>query len=439
MILRPTPLDVDRKNLTITFANHEWKHYYRFHSTKKVVTTVPFIYIQPANPFVAQGRFIETEPDESFEDLTRTRSQLEVCSAPKPEKYNYYAERYRHFTSAFGITPSNFRKIFNAAAWNLWVKPIEPWAWSFAYTRNGFKPRILNRIGAALPILSSLYPDTYNIAPIVILYNRPLPEIKSILGRKLWRDLCHNSKTRNRLIMNAVLAQVDEGAAPEGESVRGIDRRSIEFLNTVPSTFLARPRAAENARIYMEMRHAHPNLALRAFVDPKASFLADSFYTIRDTIRMYEQMGHEPPSHITMRSWKQKHEEITKLQRLGQYPHRAFKWLDVDPDLKNTYKFDRFQFRPLCTPYEVYREGEVMGHCVASYVPDINAGRYVVWSVYEDGAHKGTLGCSRRTPHTGRLTFNQLKGHHNSCLSHDTETMSIHLITMLNKRPYVDS
>lgn len=302
-------------------------------------------------------------------------------------------ESYKEFTSKYGITPRNFIKVHNAIKTEQWINPVRDLSKKlcFGFSRKPCASSI-ERLHKQLPTIRRIQADGIdNIIPICFELNSTPSELKSELGKGLWKQLCKNSFTRNLLISKCVhIANICTGS----DTVE-----SVKTLNLLPSGVLKRggnsPVPMSDAGVWICNNKLHVG-GTRRDVD----YIR---HTYDDTKRMAKQLNRAfTPAKWTLEKLNEKHEEYCSLvNALESSPDK----LPVLDNIKvKTDKYKGYDITLLDSRYLIKKEGIVMHHCVGSYTDSVVEGRYLVYSITKDGERSSTLGINILTPHLELLS-----------------------------------
>lgn len=302
--------------------------------------------------------------------------------------YGSTKNSYKQFNEVYGITPTNFKKCFNAIMNDLWVKPIEKHAKRYAFNSTGkINPVALSMIWENLDKIQQCEKDGIeNIIPFVCFKSKTPEELKKEYGKSLWKTICKQSMTRNKHI-----ARVP----------RNVDVNSAVKL---PSYFL---KMGGNAGIFWN------ESTVWAFnhglYNKKAKYaLADLrkwMNTYDDTKRMAVQLGKKFNHNWTPDKLNEKHEEFVHAIMLKRYSPKPHEHL-VNFKHK-VVEHHGFVAELLQSPLAIREEGEAMHHCVGGYAEMVAEDKYLVYSIKKDGQRSSTLGIWKQN---GKYEFNQQYG-----------------------------
>lgn len=287
---------------------------------------------------------------------------------------------YKAFSDQYGITPSKWRKVFNAKMTDIWRIP--DWALFAMFTRTGIKKRLKIDVHAVRmyfdhkDICDQLHKDGIeNLLPFVMYYGIPPHELRKRFGKSTWRIIANNSKTRNhQLVMR--LMRVSSYPDP--------DPTAINKLLHIPTTLLPLTHLVELDVLLAMHRCINSCKQVKQMCKDSQSHL---FF---DTMRMAQQLGRTLDVHnMTLTQWEKKHKEFS--EHITKRKHSPEPFDNVVP---HVYEKGEYQAIALISPYEVAMEGHTQHHCVASYIHSIFMGRYLVYRLNRYGQHYGTIGVS---------------------------------------------
>jgi hypothetical protein len=289
----------------------------------------------------------------------------------KSEYISMRVARFKYFTNHYGITPAAFKKVFNYHMTNMW--PIPEWAKFSVFTQKGSKREIseahVHLYFQAEPLILQAHDDGLdNLIPLIMLHQIDPYDLKQLFGKAAWKRLSHNSKARNALIAQKTTTR------HTGAELSLIPTTVLKVFNDV--TFVPAIRAM------MEFEPRFKNVV---------NMVQDSnmYNIIDDTIRMAGDLDvqHALKHAHTRNQWLALHNKLAKILHAQQYTETPY------PHLKShVYKEESYDVILLTSPYEIWHEGEVMHHCVSSYIDAVKHNRYRVYSVYKNAEKYATLG-----------------------------------------------
>lgn len=297
-------------------------------------------------------------------------------------KYGYGKTGFKQFTDKYGITPTNFRRKFNAIMTELWVKPVEEWVVQYGFSSNRqVCSEKLRRIYKALPLIEQCKKDGLdNIIPFVLVLNKTPQELRKGFGKGLWKRLCKNTKTRNKLI-----AEYSKGCTLTVKAVKDVPssilkrgKRGILGFRYRPSVIYALP-ALINKYGVRGLSGAHIEKPIR------------DLRIIQDTISMAEQLG-RPISQMSMEKWYEKHDQYAEEINARKYSKETYECFKGIPDRLKSVSHGNITASLLTSPYDIVMEGKTMHHCVGMYSDRVEDGKYLVYHIDDGEGEESTAG-----------------------------------------------
>ena len=303
-------------------------------------------------------------------------------------------EQAKSFTRRYGITPTNVAKKFNGIRYSEVISKHPEWAKVVQTKKGRINPWLFETLVSVELVDHAIKDGLRNITPFIVYYNESPKELKKRFGDKVWKKLCKNSYTRNRLIMHAGRISLP----PDG----------LQFLDNYPSTLL-------KGRWYTSDYRAL-NLALQVVGCSMSKMntlenvraIARICQTWEDTERMCNARGIAFNPNWSWRRIQEEHHNLTTEQQreyqrqLAERDLEYAKLLAVDfrtlhKGLQD-FKFDSGVVATALTNMEqVQVEGQKMHHCVGSYATECARGQYVVYHLTK-GAEEVTLGINCTGP-----------------------------------------
>lgn len=307
--------------------------------------------------------------------MVSTRELMRMFGYHGISKYNC-----QKFNEEFGITPVNLRKKLNATIRKIWIDPIEQEVKRYGFSYGSkLNPRSVQQIWENLDVIREVQEDGLdNLEPFAAILGKNPQQMKEIVGKSAWKQLCKNSRTRNTYIASALLR-------------RGFS--SVKTINSFPSWVLKqgyrghipfddtglwvleqfKPGEARN------MRRLGQFLGFRRMIMERS-----------DTKRMANELGLKFSEKWDYPTIHKKHEEYTKLIEQRRFSKDVFDWAK-DFKVKGLTHGD-FEAILLDNAYAIAEEGMEMHHCVASYADASRSGDYLVYSILRKGERYSTLG-----------------------------------------------
>jgi len=344
---------VDQENKVISYNGLEWGSYKLYKSVYYVTEEV----------------------------LTRTKTHV---TSGHPAAVN------KLFTKTFHITPSNFKKVFNAMMYALWVKPYKKDIHKYlTFSAGRITPKVVNKYHKVKTILDQNKKDGIeNISPICFATGQTPQQLKTRVGKSAWKKICKNTFTRNLLIAKHM----------------GSSTGNINILLETPSSILKQANSpyAKGAResLYAIRKAGFPlTHTFRHSADRNKVKLIQNIYA--DTERMSKQLEKAFNSDWSIGKLQAKHSEYADIIRKRKFSDEPFAVLD-NITVKHL-EFGEYTATLLTSALEIVQEGDAMHHCVSAYVDSVREGRYLVYSIKKDGVRSSTLGVFSPTKITGIL------------------------------------
>lgn len=358
-----------------------------------------------------------------YADAKKVLSDFEAWNLPISGKHKNPTARA--FSDKYGITASKFKAVFNAKMLNLWVDPIKEHANRFAYNSNGkLKDYMVCIIWEMLPEIEQAKKDgIYNIVPWILHEGKNPQELKEHFGKSVWKSLCKQTMTRNKLI------------ASNSKRFR-YGEESIHSAIKLPSYLLKRGGNQQFSWDWTtEYLFANNLLNGKHFKRTGSAGIREQVRLrniLVDTKRMAGTLGKGFNVSWSPEKMKQKHEEYVELINLKRYspePYECLKHFKV-----KQIEHEGFVATLLDSAALIHREGKEMHHCVGGYASYVADGNYLVYSITKDGERSSTI-AFRKWVWDEEWQFNQHYGHCNAHVEdkHEKEFKDI-LLELLNEK-----
>ena len=290
------------------------------------------------------------------------------------------------FSKSFKITPSMFIKVVRDLQYKALVAGItEKCLWG-CYGMGGPKRKlkIPKSFLQTKPLLIQCIKDGQeNITPLVAKLGKTPQELRKEFGKGIWKALCKNSLTRNRLIAQNMTSLVD----------------SIKTLYDLPSSGIKQWRGCGAID---DLYIITIKLAKKARCLTNKSKFSDINNVVRDTSRLAARAnaGDINPKWSLTR-FKKEHEELTQKVNVLHYSKEkifkeSYSVLPKKVELESVN--GTLTATLLTTPSEIAEEGVKMRHCVAGYSSLCEQGKYAVYHIEGEYGYSSTLGLRSYVP-----------------------------------------
>lgn len=304
--------------------------------------------------------------------MVSTREVMKAFGYHGISKYNC-----QKFNEEFGITPVNLRKKLNATIRKIWIGPIEQEVKRYGFSYGSkLNPRSVQKIWENLDVIREVQEDGLdNLEPFAAILGKNPQQMKELVGKSAWKQLCKNSRTRNTYIASIMLKRW------------GID--SVKTINSFPSWVLKqgcnRYIPINDSGLWV-LEQLKPGEAR----NKKRSIISRMLIERSDTERMANELGLKFSEKWDYPTIHKKHEEYAKLIEQRRFSKDVFDWAK-DFKVKSLTHGD-FEATLLDNAYAIAEEGRMMHHCVASYADASRSGDYLVYSILRKGERYSTLG-----------------------------------------------
>ena len=314
----------------------------------------------------------------------------------------------KQLTELLGCTPKVFAKVLRACQYKLWVKGKEDLVSKLCFNSNGLHPGKIMLLNAHYSIIQRYLQDKqFNLIPFAHAYGLTTRDMKKTVGKGVWKFLCSNSFTRNKLLTIFPI-------------------NALEHVHKLSSSVLK----------HMPIRNYPCNFDALYFADStlrKQKCLYDKEKFIRlthlfsDTYRLCNRFGITFNPLWSEKRMEQEHNKLLKLDLKTK-----IKNIDLKYNLRKNIvmKYKDFTATPVTSPLELHELGIQQHHCVFSYNDRIVAGRYMVYKVEKDSNVISTIGI---TVNQDRFILHQHYGFANKPVTDDEAVLAQMLIEQLNR------
>lgn len=280
-----------------------------------------------------------------------------------------------------GTSSGAFRKVWNGCVYHNYVAPLRkknvPGKGhnifdDFFYSKYRLKTQNISWVYDNIDMVEELYKKgSRNIVPFVLSFKESPKELKKRFGKGVWKRLCKNTFHRNKLIVSHI-------------SYRGHDKQGVHNL------LYSRSKAIE--LFYSSTPEVIKYLSdnMDSWKDEYEGEQIKDYYC--DTNRMAGMLGIEFNPNWRYKRLKEEHNKMAKELAYRKERPFDFEWMSILDFSVKELTLGEFKATLLTNSGEVKEEALVMKHCVASYIPLINKGQYMVYSITLGGVRYSTLG-----------------------------------------------
>lgn len=300
--------------------------------------------------------------------------------------YNCRRDFYKTVTNVLGMPPAVICRIFNGNMLDLWQ--VEPFHSNLGFCMKGLSPLNVHRIHAVLPLLQQAEAvGAMNITPFIHFFGVGPGKLREMFGRGLWKELSHNSFSRNKAFVERA-KHISGGLLNAETNCCSSAVELIRSIRSAPTTFLRSPlissrRLGEHSLFTFNLLAHDLGSYMAALKYLKAN--PSSIFMPRDTRNLLEQEGHPPLKSPSFKVWQDRHDKLVELRTRRKYSKDP-----VTPQ-RPTQVIDGFEFVHLVSAFSLQEEGTALHHCVGSYIGYVKTGNFLAFSVRKDGRRVGTL------------------------------------------------
>lgn len=294
-----------------------------------------------------------------------------------------------------------YHRLFSAI-WTVNVKPIIDYCDRYCFYSNGkdhyYKEIQIARLWKHKKIIDAADDDGLdNIIPLLIYFGLSPHSLKNKLGKGLWSRLCHNSRHKNKLLV-AVLQKLLLDNKRVGcfkftkyryliiEKVSVFQSSLLKYLG-VYEYFIERMPSIKNKENIHNLLSIFEWLSCNVRVS-KYQECVRYFNILKDTKRMVELTGRKFNNKWSVKRLEREHLINLRILQSRDFPDVPYPHLnDIDDG-----NIDGVRYKLLRSPYQLWEEGNIMHHCVASYHYRVKEGNYLVFNLTDFEKKRSTLG-----------------------------------------------
>lgn len=402
------------------------------------------------------GKFYNCYPDlYIYSDNQQTRKDTILrhnnVSFPQNSTFEQYALFYR--THLGGKFNHRYQKLSYA----LWVGEDSKLIHRFCRKGKHLDNELVYRFHCFRDlIMEAVKNKEFHLIPAILFFGANVNTIKAGLGASLWRSLCKNSASRNKLIFKcasftAMLSPLikscfsfNELKSPALQTVPIVTAKPIlEALNALPSgimqsnDFLRVIEGNEYDYDYLddgdyEVIDLDPSEAqifqysftiaiaakqCKKVTDPH--FFRDAMQTIKDCRRMANRLNEPFNDHWSFNRIEREHKALTKLLNTTIHEHYYQEYSFEIPWIKEL-QYRGVTATLLSSRAALIIEGRELTHCVASYHEQVYFGRSIIFSLRTQDGQRSTLELGVRRGHDSlKLVIQQHKTNYDNPVEND--------------------
>lgn len=325
---------------------------------------------------IVVGKFVSDVPVHAY---GATRKQQRVGFINKVLEANVskircsssnYRERNQAICAEIGSATQIFKIAHGISCKHMYSDIPQQVFRRLCFNMHGISWERVQKVRSCLTIINQALLDGQdNLLPILVHEQKSPEQIKHLYGKGLWKRICKNSFTRNKLIV-------------EGVTVRGMTSvESISYRNTLRSSLL-----------YLHVDNKEQAQVMNTVCAGKygdTGYCNRNMRLVRDTQRL---VGERFSTKWSLDKIKQEHDatidEINarrnRIEETKQYEFPKHFPLSVqDGDLSA---------KLITSSDDLYQEGKTMHHCVSCYHSSVVGGDYCVYSICKQDKRYSTVG-----------------------------------------------
>ncbi len=366
--------------------------------------------------------------------------------------YDDVAARNRDYARMLGI---RFNDRFSKINYALWVGKDAVQIHRFCQVGQILSAGLVFRFHAYRKLIDiALANNESHLVPAILFFGTGVNQLKTGLGSQLWKTLCNNSFSRNRLIfLNAYRC----GKFPDTMGVSTYStailkkpklfnntpekyKPIIENLSLLPTSIL-KSIIFQKRTFRFETGTTHSNflfctqLFLRISTTAKKqrkltdeSFIDQAWQLIIDTYRMARRLNEPFSLDWSERRIHREHNRLSHEYTKLLYPNHLTEYQFTMPWVRVIGR-DGITASLLTTPHSLAVEGSEMHHCVASYHDYVYSGHSIIFSLKDQHNVRSTLELGHEE---NKVVILQHRGKYNDDVSPLFDAMAQHVVDIQN-------
>lgn len=241
------------------------------------------------------------------------------------------------------------------------------------YKKKDVIPYRIKDVTKNLEIINQVIKDgNTNILPFVVFSGKDTQTLKKEFGKGLWKKVCKNSEHRNKMLFEVT----------HWKELAGFPTSVLQKLKMLK--YHGPELMYEIGKWYTK------------YFKGKWSTLSDSEFikivtVFRDTKQMAGQLGYTFKHDMPYEEISKLHDKYVQAIREKRYSNERFNWLSEN-NIYSHHEQGEYSATLLDSPLGIKEEGDFMRHCVASYIPNVANGGYLVYSVRKNSDQTSTIG-----------------------------------------------
>lgn len=417
------------------------------HNTDGVATIEQLRLVLHQSPKCLQvGSFYNCYPDlYVYSDNQQVRKDRVLhqnnVSFPQNSTFEYYSSFYCAHLGG------KFNKRYQKLSYALWVGDDHKLIHRFCHYGKNLHCELVYRFHCFRDlIMEAVGNNEQHLIPAILFFGISINDIKAGLGSSLWKALCKNSVSRNKLIFKCAVftstlnrffcARYDVSELKEPVlQVVPIQKAKpiIEALNELPSGILQSTHLlraldnneydydyaengdleiidegpTENQILRFSLSIARAALDRKKITDPE--FFKDALGTVKDCRRMAKRLDQAFNEHWSFNRFEREHKSLTRQFNTTIYPD-YYEDYDFGIPWRRELHYQGVTATLISNRAGLITEGRELYHCVASYHEDVKQGRSIIFSLKTEDGQRSTLELAVRLGRgTTKLTLLQHK------------------------------
>lgn len=317
-----------------------------------------------------------------------------------------YSLKYASFEKQYGISPKLAMRLYNAAMYAAFVKPVpDEIRRDILITKGNFSRFRVQKYYTNKENIDQAYKDgNRNIVPILLESGLDIASLKDYFGKGTWKQLANNTWHRNKCI-GEFLHRVFEkygGMRSYLHNHYDYNHSRINFQEVIETDTKVRYVIRLPTSLIRDTPIPVLNFILLHMKGKwsKAIYNRDDAQFFSELMDTHFILGNNYNLAWSRRRIEEEHNKIVNQRKREQHEHKqeyATVFQHYESCLKDYTNLELgYKATLLKTMQEVVEEGVEMGHCVGGYAKYAYKGTYLVYSVVPIGeGERFTIGIVR--------------------------------------------